>query len=375
MIIRIFIALFLFISFVNAKDIDISFKVNKNIVYQGESVILDVNLSQLDESKVMLFNFSIKKSKEYRFKQVDFREDNRHHNLKQYYRYLIYPISSGSINIEFNMIKSITDDEKVAYSISGDRDNVKGLVKTDTILNIKPISLEVKKLANDIDFVGEYQLDYTVDKMSAKSYEPINLKIQIKGSGMPIDSFDILKDKKNYKIFKQKPLVKTIYTKDKSTTTIEWNYAISSKKSFTLERVKFKLFNPKTHKIYSLNIPQLDIDIKPTNIDNLVDKIDMPQHIESFKWDSIISIVSYILVFLAGFLTPKDIIYRFRYRAKKRDSFEIEIDRCKSSKELLALLLAQNNKRYSNIVNELESNIYQNIEINLKELKKRVKIE
>ncbi len=137
MSIKIIITVLLIINFLDAKDMDITFDISKKSAYQGEAILLDVNLSQLDHSKVMLFNFSIKKSQKFRFRQIDFREDNRYHNLKQYYKFLIYPISSGNINIKFNMIKSITDDEKVAYSISGDKDNVKGLVKNDIILNIK----------------------------------------------------------------------------------------------------------------------------------------------------------------------------------------------------------------------------------------------
>ena len=189
--IKILITIVLIINFLNAKDMDISFRINKKSAYQGEAILLDVNLSQLDHSKVMLFNFSIKKSQKYRFKQIDFREDNRHHNLQQYYKFLIYPISSGNVNIKFNMIKSITDDAKVAYSISGDRDNVKGLVKQDIILDIEPFSLDVQKIADDIDFIGDYQLEYNIDKKSVESYEPINLNIKIQGSGLPIDSFDI----------------------------------------------------------------------------------------------------------------------------------------------------------------------------------------
>ncbi len=370
--IKILITIVLIINFLNAKDMDISFSINKKSAYQGEAILLDVNLSQLDHSKVMLFNFSIKKSQKYRFKQIDFREDNRHHNLQQYYKFLIYPISSGNVNIKFNMIKSITDDAKVAYSISGDRDNVKGLVKQDIILDIEPFSLDVQKIADDIDFIGDYQLEYNIDKKSVESYEPINLNIKIQGSGLPIDNFDILKDKDDYKIFRQKPKIKTVYQKEKSITTIEWSYAISSKNSFSLDKINLKVFNPQTKKTYSLNIPKIDINVKPINMDNLVDKIDIPLQAQSFQWDKFFIIISYLLVFIAGFLTPKDIFNKLRYKAKIKNSFEIEVDRCKTSKELFLLLIAQNDKKFDKIIIELESNIYQNININLKDLKNRL---
>jgi len=167
-------------------------------------------------------------------------------------------------------------------------------------------------------------------------------------------------------------LIKTVYQKEKSITTIEWSYAISSKNSFSLDKINLKVFNPQTKKTYSLNIPKIDINVKPINMDNLVDKIDIPLQAQSFQWDKFFIIISYLLVFIAGFLTPKDIFNKLRYKAKIKNSFEIEVDRCKTSKELFLLLIAQNDKKFDKIIIELESNIYQNININLKDLKNRL---
>ncbi len=93
----------------------------------------------------MFFKFSPKKSRDYSFKLLSFIENEEYHNLKHQYRYIIYPLKSGRVDLEFNFIKSITTDEKVAYAISGDRDNVKALSKQDIEVELNLIELNVKK--------------------------------------------------------------------------------------------------------------------------------------------------------------------------------------------------------------------------------------
>ncbi len=93
----------------------------------------------------MFFKFSPKKSRDYSFKLLSFIENEEYHNLKHQYRYIIYPIKSGKVNLEFNFIKSITTDEKVAYAISGDRDNVKAGLKTCYWRRVKPNRVNCKK--------------------------------------------------------------------------------------------------------------------------------------------------------------------------------------------------------------------------------------
>jgi len=364
--------LFLLITSIHANDIAINMNISKTKAYQGEALVLDVNLSQKDHSKVMLFQFTPKKSEKYLFYQVDFREDNRYHNLKHQYRYLIYPKSSGSVKIEFDMIKSITDDSKIAYSISGDRDNVKGLVKKDIPVRVVPLTLDIKALPSGVQFVGDYKLEYNIDKKSVDAYEPINVAISIKGSGLPLQAFDIIAKSKHYDLFAQKPLLKTYHLQDNSKSSIEWSYALSAKKSFVLDAIALKAFNPKTQKLYTLSIPKTAFSVQAVKKEELVDKVDYPKEAKSMDWGWLFIIISYIGIFIAGFLTPRDILNRFKKEIITQSAFEVEVESVKSKKELLSLLLAQNDPQFNGVIEQLNQEIYNKEKMSLKEIKAQI---
>jgi len=124
-----------------AEDFTYSFHVDNNQPYVKEAVILTLDLNQSNHDVVLLFNFSILKSKDYSFQRVDIKESDSYHHAKVHYVYLLYPLKSDDIKINFKLLKKVTTDESVAYSFSGDRDNVKGLVTKDTHITLPPLHL------------------------------------------------------------------------------------------------------------------------------------------------------------------------------------------------------------------------------------------
>ncbi|KIM12261.1 MAG: hypothetical protein KU38_05080 [Sulfurovum sp. FS08-3] len=355
------------IALLSANDIAIDMHLSKTKAYQSEAVVLDVNISQIDHSKVMLFRFSPKKSPKYQFYQVDFQEDNRHRNLKHRYKYLIYPTSSGSVDIEFDTVQSITDEGKIAYAISGDRDNVKALKTQDIIHEVAPLRIDVTALPKGVKLVGDYRLEYKIEKTTLNAFEPIHIRIGIKGNGLPLEAFDTIEESPSYKRFKQKPLIKNHHLHDSTQSSIEWRYALSASQSFTLEAIEMQAFDPKTHKHYTLTVPQTPFTIHPISPDKLLDKVDYPPKAQPFDWGWLWLTVSYIGVFVAGFLMPRDILKRLQKEVTTPSKLELEIAQTQTPKELLALLLAQNDRRLDALIgqwNQLQTST-------LKELQKR----
>ncbi len=357
---KFFIIVFMVIS-LSANDISYSFSLKNKTPYQKEAIFLDVNITQENNSCVMFFKFSPKKSNDYSFKQIDFKEHEQYHALRHEYKYLIYPLKSGDINIYFNMIKSITTDDSVAYAISGDRDNIKGLVKKDIRVKLKPLLINVKKVPIDTVLVGNFKIDYTIDKNATKSYEPIYLHIDIEGKGY-LKPLKLIPKNENYYIFMEKPIVK----KD----VISYNYAISGKSSFTIPKIDLKAFNPKTKKSYYLVIPSHYIDVKSIDSHSLLDSKNSPKELQKdIDWSWIGLLFSYIAVFIAGFLTPRDI---FKRKNSKKNTIENKIALTKTHKELLKVLLSKNSTEYKEAINMLESVLYQNRKIALSEIKKEL---
>jgi len=347
--------------FLKAEDISYSFNVSNKTPYEREAITLDVNITQQDHSSVMFFKFVPKKSDNYIFKQIDFKEDEKYHALKHHYKYIIYPLKDGKVSILFNMTKSVTTDASVAYAISGDRDNIKALVKKDTKIGLKPLILDVKPLPKDTSLVGDFKINYNIDKMTTKAYDPIYLHVDIKGKGY-LNPFEIVSKSKEYHIFKQKPKV----TKN----SILWDYAISSKEDFTIPPIDLKAFNPKNKKSYHLKVPSYHIKVNTINSISLLDKEDNPISIKNkgIDWSWIGWLFSYIIVFITGLLTPRDILKR--KNRKKEDDIKEKIASSKTHKELLKLLLSQNNMKYQKAINALESVVYHEKQTLLRDIKK-----
>lgn len=357
-----------------ANDVAYTFNLSKTNPYEREGVFLEVNISQVDQSKVMMFKFSLKASENYEFHQVGLKEYENYHDLRHEYLYLIYPKKSGEVDLAFEMQKSITDDDKVAYSISGDRDNVKSLEKKDFDVALKPLRIEVKPLPEGTDLVGEFTLEHHLDRKKTEAFDPINLKVELKGEGL-LSSFELLKPSGNYKLFTQEPTFKTYHTKLGSNSSLAWVYAISAQKDFTLPKIVLKAFNPKTQKSYALTLPSYAIEVEQVAKEKLLDNEDYPTRIKGIDWAFWYTILSYIIVFLAGLLMPKDLLKSTQVNTKNsEDILRIKIQNAKSHKALLQTLLLENNPNFSKAIEALEGVVYNGEKIALFKVKSMIKI-
>ncbi len=159
------------------------------------------------------------------FKYLTSKRPDSYHNVKIHYDYLIYPLKAGDINITFSLLKKVTNDDSVAYSFSGDRDNVKHLVTKDTRIQLPPLQLKVKSLPEGTTLVGDFALTYDIKKHHAKAYEPLPFQISIKGEGYPPLLDTLLPQEGNFTRFTEKPIVKSIATKKGTQSTVTYPMA------------------------------------------------------------------------------------------------------------------------------------------------------
>jgi hypothetical protein len=367
---KILVVVLLFaVTLLSAKEVETSFHLSTKTPYEKEAVLLEVNLTQVDHAKVMLFEFSLANSPDYEFHQIQLKEFKKYHNLQHHYLYLIYPKKSGEVLVKFNFTTFITDDDKVAYSISGDRDHVKGLEKEDVVVKLAPLKLAVKPLPMGVDLVGDFSLTHTLDKKETKAYDPVNLKVVLKGKGF-LKPFELLKPTQAYRIFTQPPKLKTLHTKKGSYSSLEWEYALSAKESFVLPKVRLKAFNPQTKKVYALGFPSYAIKVHPVQEEALLDKVDAPKSAKGIDWNFWSRLFSYVVVFVAGFLMPRDLFQRKKVMAQSReDMLQEKIKEAKSHRALLKILLLEDASKFKDAIETLESVVYNGKKIPLSQIK------
>ena len=360
---KIFVFL-LSISTIYAEDFSYNFQINNQTPYLKEAITLTLELNQTNPDIVLFFSFDIKKSDKYSFTRVDAIETDTNHNEKAKYSYLIYPLKTGKIDIEFNLIKKITTDENIAFSFSGDRDNVKGMVTTDSKVTLPPLHLKVKPLPKETQLVGDFKLAYSIKKHRAKAYEPLPFQVTIEGIGYPPLLDSILPKDGNFTKFTEEPIVKSKGAKHK----IFYSMALSHSQSFSLEPIIIKAFNQKTKKSYELKIPKQRFEIEQVSMTKLVDKTDSPTLLKQ-DWSWLTTFLSYIVVFVAGYLTAFSLKWRRKETEKESNPLELKIESCRDEKELLQLLMANNSRLFVGIIDRLENSIYRSARSNLKKLK------
>jgi len=362
----------LFVSFLSAEDFNFSTHLDVRTPFVKEPVLLSVDLNQTNHDIVLLFNFDLKPSPEYTFQRIDSKETDSYHNAKVHYLYLVYPLKSGQVDIRFNLVKRVTNDESVAYSFSGDRDNVKGLVTQNTTIELPPVTLQVKPLPKGTQLVGDFSLTYDIKQTKAKAYEPIPFQVTISGRGYPPLLPHLVPKSKLFTLFSEKPIVHTSHSKEGIFSKIVYPMALSAKQSFDLPAIRIRAFDPKKERSYILEVPKTHFEIEQADVNTLIDNTDNPRPYRT-DWSWLTTLLGYLIVFGAGFASG------WLFRWQKRQHVHVthplieKIDGCKEKKALLQLLLAHEPARFAPVIEKLEADLYGKRSTTLKSLKKEAK--
>lgn len=323
-----------------------------------------------------MFDFDIEKSDAYYFVRTGAREEDEHHNMQAKYSYLLYPLKDGDVEVTFHLVQKETTDENVAYSFSGDRDNVKGLVTTDTPIKLQPLHLMVKKLPQEATLVGDFSLEYKLGVKNVEAFEPVALQVTLKGKGYPPHAKEFLiSHEGNVTLFRDKPKQNTFISKEFITTITHYSLALLSEADFTFSMEPIKVFNPKTQMSYSLKIPHQKIVVKKMSKQNLLDTQDIPAPQKSFldgvsEFSSIV--FGYVVVFISGFIGGYFYKEKYQKDLQKTPSLQQQIKSAKTAKELLQILLLNQNERCKAVVAEVEQVVYRQKSLSLSKLKMKV---
>ena len=365
---KLFLLFFLVGIAIHAESFVYDIHLSKQEVYDKESLLLSVDINQTDPDPVLLFQFAIKPSDNYMVTQIDASHDYTPHHTNEHYLYLVNPLKSGEIHIGVDLTKRVTNDDKLSYFFSGDRDDFKKLETTDYDIDVPPLMLKVKPLPKDIRIVGDFKLSSEIKTQQIEAYTPIPMKITLEGRGYPPLFKDIIPKVFNLTVFSQKPMVQKRVTREGIYYKVVYTLVLSSDKSFDLPTITFKAFDPKTGRHYDLIIPKQHFEISTVKKSTLVDSIDSPKafHI-GFSWLS--TLFSYLIVFIAGYLTAFSIKWSKKSKKQHKNLLHEKIKACKNTRSLLQLLMATDSKKFSTIIESLEKGLYKNAKINLNKLK------
>jgi len=362
--------LFLFAIFIplHAENFSYDFHVDNPTPYKNEPILLSVDINQTNPDVVLFFNFSVNSSKAYRVVQIDSVQDTTLHHSYIHYLYVLYPLKEGEINITFDLVERVTDEHKVAYSFSGDRDDFKKLETSDRSVTVPPLQIQAKALPKGTQLVGDFKLTSEIKQHQAEAYEPINMKVVISGEGYPPVLDHLFPQEGNITFFRQPPAVKRFPTKKGISYQVTYTMAVSHNRSFTLSALTLHAFNPRTETSYLLEIPEQHFDIRPADQSALLDKTDNPAPFQpDFTWFT--SLLGYLLVFIAGYLSARIVKHKKESKDAARHPFEEKIRHCNDARSLLQVLMAADRQTFAPLIETLEKGLYAEGKIDLKKIK------
>ncbi len=331
--------------------------------YIKEGLKIACTLIQQDTTQTMFFEFSPKKSKDYDLILIT-DEDIPHPTLKKksYFEYILYPLHEGNITIEFDLIIKQATDEDMRSSFTIGQYKTSTLRTTNTKVDIKPITIEVKSPPQKVDLIGDYKLNFSIDKEEIKSVEQVDISYHIKGEGYPkIEIPPLLSKIKGVHFFED-----IINNSTQTTLDISYNYALIAQKDFEIPAINIRCFNPKKDKLYNLSTETKNIKVQKIDIKEIVDKEDSYKE-SKFEWKDLLPYINCILIFFAGFIL-KNIINRYKKLPTKPNTLEEAINRTKSTKELLQLLLSKTDPKFEKYIERL----YKNRDISLSKIKREI---
>jgi len=345
--------------------------ISKQHPYRKEALLLSIDLNQTNEDVVLFFHFSVRSNDAFRVEQIDSTQDNTLHHAQIHYRYILYPLKTGDHNITFTLVERITDEAKVAYSFSGDRDDFKKLETKDRKVDVPSILLHVKAVPKGTQLVGNFKLSYAVKRHQAESYAPIAVKIVLEGEGYPPVLKHLFPKAHGFTLFAQSPLVEKIAMRDHLKYKVTYVMAVSHDKSFDLPPLHLHAFDPMRQKGYVLTLPKQHFEIVPVAADRLLDKTDIPKplHVD-FSW--LWRLLGYLAVFFAGYMTAVSLKRKRHVTAEKSDQMQKKVEACKEEKALLQLLMATDSKRFEKAINRLEKGLYGKDKSSFKQIKQEV---
>lgn len=349
---------------------EFNFELSNTNPYVKEAVQVTFKAKQKEHTEAMFFFLTPKSSPEYKIVLLNkVAQDVSYHNKQTEFTYLLFPKKSGKINVKFDFVIKTASDKAIAQVYEGSRDNVKSIDTTNTKIDIKPISLHVKDLAQKVDLVGDFKISSKLESSTIKPFESANITYYLQGTGYDEFHLKLIDTIDNVKIFSDVVKHYNKATKDGYKIQREFKYALVADKDFTIKSATIKCFNPKTSKYYDINTKPYTIKVEKIDETTLVDAEDFPKPKNNFAY--IKNFLIYALLFLSGFLTAKFLPKNFSM-FKKPVVYE-DITNAVSAKELLNIIVQKyNTNNLTQEIKELEDIVYNKKKANFKKIKKKI---
>ncbi len=324
-------------------------------LYVGEEMVVDIvfrykehlNIRRIQIDELTKNEFAIK-----RLKSTKPIKENGYITYKE--SYLVSPMREGEFEIP---------PHKVSVGIDSMQSDFFGipLLKWQKIYS-NALAIKVSALPQDATVIGDFEISATVDKTQTKPNRPVNILINITGSGNmeDIDQFKLEID--NVSVFSEAPSVR----RGKNGDVWTQKFSAVSDENFHIPPMKLRFFHKPTKKIKTIKTKAFDIKVvgKTEAKPKLQEKAKKPKKAKK-KQKRTMSSGADRYIYGAGGLLLGGLLVLVYFRQKNKKTppkdtdIDIAIKKSKTDKELYKVLSRlENAKAISDIIDKLEQNIY-----------------
>jgi len=345
---------------------------NKYEAMVKEPIIITFEVQQKDTTDNMFFLMVPLNSPDYEIKLLkSINDDTKEHHAKVSITYLLFPLKEKKIGIKFNFTIQTASDQALAQSYVDDHDGGKAIQKVNHSIELKPLTIDVRKSPSNIDLYGDFTLQAQIDRHSVAPYEDVNILYTLQGEGYTNQRVSLLNMRPSVTLFKDIHNEYTTLTKNGYKTKRIYTYALSSTENFEVPALHLQAYSFTKQKIYNLDAPSFKIHVKAIDPKTLLDKKDAPFTARFFSAERLKIYFIYTMIFIFGFLSAKLLNMNFK-QSRKKDSFT-DIKESKNPQQLILILLNHYNTKDSIIfIEELEKIAYKQSSQNFSELKKEI---
>lgn len=303
---------------ISAASYEWDVKIDKSNYYQEERFLTTFTCNFSDRSDAIYIVFK-PKVKGFSFEKIDFSDVVRNGKRKVTYRFLTRAHNIGKQYFFVNALMRKTTDDSIRETVLG-RDNDQDIEFVDTKIRTKKIPLTIKALPGKSKIVGSFSMDIAFSKETTlKAYEPLHIKIRIKGEG----DFNALQpfnfEKKGRKVFHPLALKKYEVSEQGVKGTLVWQYALTSPLDINLSKQSIEYFDPKDEKVKFLHFYakhfKVDAQVKVH-----ADEKNYPLIEQTFNWGSFFSKIFYFLLGgLSLYTIQKFLQYKHRIPVLKNE--------------------------------------------------------
>ena len=359
-----------------ATDYRYSLHLSKSSLYLKEPLIVTFDINQTDSSKVMFFDFEIDAGDDFFVHRLDKEVDEAYHARKERYRYLVYPLKSGKVQMRFKLLVRRGNDELLTTAFTGGRYNFKAVETDDRYEPVASKIVEVKPPPLRADLIGRFRVERTVEKSGVESYEPLYVDVKVSGTGYApdLDKIAWLPPIKGVKLFSDRPKKTLRYTGEGMSVEAEYRYALISQSDFKIPGVSLQAFDTAHKKGYKIELEPVNVNVTPVETSLILDKKSAPGPVEP-PIESIKRLFIMLLIFAAGWISAL-LTMRVRSAVFSGRSGDYEwknrVKSAKDAKELMKLLVSRDADGYRELIERLERAVYAKEAVNLKRIKREV---